>query len=144
MTAALPKSRVARQLARLNAIACGPGAVRVPPSVVGVHLSFKFQYENGHMGPRKFWRENLPQVQFHNPGLSISVERKYANSVDDTATIPAHLSIKFQDGKEQVINVQHKHSNEILKSFIEATGATVIPVEEQPVLKREDRRAARK
>lgn len=95
MSSALPKSRIPRQLARLNAIARGPGAVRLPAEVKSINLAFKYQNKNGHMGPRKFWQDSLPQVQFHNQTVPIAVERTFANSPEEHATIPATLSIMF-------------------------------------------------
>lgn len=133
---ALPKSKIPRQLARLNVISSGPGAVRVPADVKSVNLSFKFQNSHGHMGPRKFWQANLPQIQFHNPTLPISVNRTYANSLEEHASIPAVLSIKFENGSEKSVNVKNKFSLDILEDFIRLSGATKVPLEEQPVLKK--------
>ena len=48
----LPSARIPRQLARLNAIARGPGAIKLPANVKAINLSFKFQNKDGHMGPR--------------------------------------------------------------------------------------------
>lgn len=137
-TAALPKSRVPRQLAFLNRIARGPGAVKLPSNIQAINLAFKFQNSNGHMGPRKFWRENLPQVQFHNPSIPISVQRKWATNNEEKSSIPATLTILFSDGSQKSVNVQHKHSSDILAQFIEITGATPVPLEDQPLLKKLD------
>ncbi|KAF5104146.1 hypothetical protein DV451_000886 [Geotrichum candidum] len=133
----LPSARIPRQLARLNAIARGPGAIKLPANVKAINLSFKFQNKDGHMGPRKFWQKNLPQVQFHNPATPISVSRKFAVTPEEAGKVPAVLSITFADGSEKSVNVKHKHSDEILEDLIRLTEATPVPIEEQPLLTRQ-------
>lgn len=92
---AIPKARIPRQIYQLNKISRGPAAVRLPPNVQSINLSFKAQNANGHMGPRKFWREFLPQVQFHNPNLPISVNRIHASTPKEHKTLPAILKVQF-------------------------------------------------
>ncbi|VVT55006.1 mitochondrial 54S ribosomal protein mL61 [Magnusiomyces paraingens] len=138
MFKALPKSRVPRQIALLNRISSGPAAVNLPTKVSSIALSFKFQNSNGHMGARRFWQLYLPQVQFNNPQVPISINRFWANNREEHANIPATLTITFADGSSKAIPVQHKHSDEILKEFIEAAGATPIPIEQQVIIKKSD------
>lgn len=138
MYKALPKSRLPRQLAVLNRISSGSAAVALPKNVASVALAFKFQNCNGHMGPRKFWQTCLPQVQFNNPSVPISVSRVWASSKTDHADIPATLTVNFTDGSSKSVNVQHKHSDAILAEFISLANATPIPVDQQVILKNKD------
>ncbi|KAM0321722.1 hypothetical protein ACHAQA_009961 [Verticillium albo-atrum] len=57
----------------------GPGAAVLPPTVSRIHLEFAKTYNNGHMGPRRFWRDILPRLKFHNPSIPMIVNRKEDN-----------------------------------------------------------------
>lgn len=104
------------------------------------------------MQTRKFWRENLPRVQFFNPSLPITVIRVEPEA-GEAKQVPAVLKVEFstytrshcmtlhvyrglvliltlttEDGEVKKVDVKHKHSSEILKLFVKMTGAT--PAEE--------------
>ncbi|CEP20707.1 hypothetical protein BN1211_0637 [Cyberlindnera jadinii] len=79
------------------------------------------------MQTRKFWRENLPRVQFFNPSLPITVIRVEPEA-GEAKQVPAVLKVEFKDGEVKKVDVKHKHSSEILKLFVKMTGAT--PAEE--------------
>lgn len=73
---------------------------------------------------RKFWKENLPRVQFHNPKLPIKVVRiEPDNPREDYKKVPAILKIHYADGSVKDADVKHKHSEEILEEFIKLTNA---------------------
>lgn len=129
--ASLPKARIPRQLARLNAISQGPAALIMPDSVAAISLSFKYQNSNGHMGPRKFWRQLLPSIQFYNQSLPISVSRQWAHSPQEHDSIPATLTVAFADGSSKSINAQYKISSDILNELILLTGAKQVPQADQ-------------
>lgn len=44
---------------------------------------------NGHIGARRFWRECLPRLKFHNPAIPITVKQ-----IDDQ-NYPAYLTLYF-------------------------------------------------
>lgn len=69
----------------------GPGAAILPPNVVRLHLEFAHRMGDGHMGPRKFWQENLPRLKYYNPAVPMIVNR---HLVQDG---PAVLSIYIRD-----------------------------------------------
>lgn len=72
----IPKSGISRQIARLNSIASGPGAIKLPANITRLNLKFeKNAINRGHLGAQRFWKDMLPQVQFHNPQIPISVQR---------------------------------------------------------------------
>ncbi|ODQ56723.1 hypothetical protein WICANDRAFT_107655 [Wickerhamomyces anomalus NRRL Y-366-8] len=119
----LTASRFTRQITRLNLISSGPGSVTVGQNVKNVELLFKRLNTDGHMGARKFWRENLPRVQFHNPALPIQVTRVEVANASEHAKVPAILKVTYADGKTAQVDVKNKHSSDILNDFINLTGA---------------------
>lgn len=123
----LPKSRTSRHFERLNLLSSGPGSVIVSPEVKSVELVFNFKTGQGHVGSKKFWRDNLPRVQFHNPELPIQVLR-VKTPLEEQGKIPSLLTVNFKDGKTEKLDVKNKHSDEILKEFIRITKAE--PAEE--------------
>lgn len=56
-------------------------------------MEFAHRLNDGHMGPRKFWRENLPRLKYHNPEVPIIVNRTHEQ------TGPATLSIYVSGGE---------------------------------------------
>ncbi|CDR45939.1 CYFA0S20e02080g1_1 [Cyberlindnera fabianii] len=95
MYKSLPKARFGRHFERLNLLSSGAGSVTVPAEVKSVELIFKKRTPDGHMGPRRFWRENLPRVQFHNPELPIRVVR-IEPEAGEYKKVPALLKINFR------------------------------------------------
>ncbi|KAK1754588.1 CI-B8 domain-containing protein [Echria macrotheca] len=128
----------------------GPGAAILPPNVTKIHLEFARKMEGGHMGPRKFWRENLPRLKFWNPAVPMIVNR-----IADPLG-PAILTVYLREGggplakadvsqpssatdgmskapppandeKVLVVDMKGLRSDEILKEFLKKTSA--VPVE---------------
>lgn len=108
-----------------------------------IQLDFAFRIEDGHAGPRKFWRQYLPRLKYHNPSVSMTVNR----TTDQTA--PAILTVFFatpgsaasssssassasgeQNEITDRIDMKHKRDNEILDQFMHITKA--IPYEATP------------
>ncbi|KAK3985810.1 CI-B8 domain-containing protein [Cladorrhinum sp. PSN332] len=130
----------------------GPGAAVLPSEVTRVHLEFAHKFNDGHMGPRKFWQQNLPRLKFWNPAVPMIVNRTH----DQTG--PATLSIYFQEPGSTVqsdnampssstqgdakapppaegervvtIDMKHRRSDMILQDFLAKTGA--VPVKPTP------------
>ncbi|KAK1772975.1 CI-B8 domain-containing protein [Phialemonium atrogriseum] len=134
----------------------GPGAALLPPDVTRIHIEFAKKNSEGHMGPRKFWRESLPRLKFWNPAIPMIVNR----TTDQAG--PATMTLYFRDGSKDAdaaaaaaeegaqseiassadgfakapepaqgertvsINMKALHSSIILKEFMEKTGA--VPV----------------
>lgn len=101
--------------ARLAQVRSGLGAARLAEDVVG--LTVWIGHDNGHgrMGCRKFWREHLPRIQFHNPQLSITVQRAEHNG-------QAALHIHRVTGTT-IVDMRHKHSDEICRALLEHAGS---------------------
>ncbi|ODV94040.1 hypothetical protein PACTADRAFT_50936 [Pachysolen tannophilus NRRL Y-2460] len=132
----LPNGRFTKQVARLNLISNYPSsAIKLPSTISSIDLIFKRTNSAGHMGPRKFWRNNLPTVQFHNPNIPITVTRIETESKDESEKCPATLTINYQDGQKKLIDLKYKHSDEILKEFTEITQAQVVEENDIPTIK---------
>ncbi|KAI1279683.1 CI-B8 domain-containing protein [Xylaria sp. FL0933] len=68
----------------------GPGAAILPPEITRIHMDFALKWNDGHFGPRKFWRTCLPRLKYWNPAIPMLVNRS-----NDQAG-PATMSIYFR------------------------------------------------
>jgi hypothetical protein len=87
------KSIVARNIKQMNKIASGPGALKVPSSV----SSIKLQFSPKNLEARHFWKQVLPQIQFHNPELPIAVQRFDESSKDLKQALILTLGKQIRD-----------------------------------------------
>ena len=114
-------------------------------------MDFAIRVDGGHFGPRKFWRLHLPCLKYHNPSVSMTVSRT-TNQLG-----PATMTIFFSsplegpntaiddsaqdsstDERIEIIDIKHKHSDDILQQFMQLTrAAEVRPSEEEKLLLRE-------
>ncbi|KAK0639336.1 CI-B8 domain-containing protein [Cercophora newfieldiana] len=143
----------------------GPGAAVLPPNVTRIHLEFAKRINGGHMGPRKFWQENLPRLKFWNPQVPMIVNRcddterpatltlyfrddgapakiegtQLSSAADGTSTAPA----PSQGERTVVLDIKGLHSEKILEEFMAKTSATNVqltPQEEMELRELEDLR----
>ncbi|EMR08891.1 hypothetical protein PNEG_02674 [Pneumocystis murina B123] len=112
-------TKAAEKLAR---ILMGPGAFKLPSDIHGLTLFMAFKNKDGHMGPRKFWKDYLPSIQFHNPYLHIQVCRSHKEK-------EAKLKIHQKSGDIE-LDMKHKHALDICREFIEKTKAVAVGKEE--------------
>lgn len=130
-------------------------------------MEFAHRLNDGHMGGRKFWKENLPRLKYHNPEVPMIVNRTHEQTGPATLSIymsgdaprqqPAQIegppgeapkrAVAITDvwrtiassstgsarapppaeGETVVtINMKNVRSTEILKQFLEKTGATEV------------------
>ncbi|EMC95050.1 hypothetical protein BAUCODRAFT_35049 [Baudoinia panamericana UAMH 10762] len=82
--------RMRKMQARLLAIRLGSGAFVLPKDVKRIHMRFAAKLEGGHMGPRKFWRHELVRLKYHNPAVSMTVDR--TARPEDDATLSIHYA----------------------------------------------------
>ena len=102
-------------------------------------MDFATKINGGHFGPRKFWREYLPRLKFHNPAVSMSVNR--STDQDGPATMTIFLSEPTVQRKEsssdahrapvlgervEVIDMKNKRDSEIFGEFLNITGAVEV------------------
>ncbi|THW88025.1 hypothetical protein D6D15_06271 [Aureobasidium pullulans] len=80
-----------RKLQTLLSIRLGPGAAVLPKEVSRIHMRFAPKIDGGHMGPKKFWRHELVRLKFHNPAISMTLDRTAPQ------TDPALMTIFFAD-----------------------------------------------
>ncbi|KAK3343795.1 CI-B8 domain-containing protein [Lasiosphaeria hispida] len=136
------------------ALRTGPGAAILPENVSRIHIEFCHRMNGGHMGPRKFWQENLPKIKFWNPAVPIIVNRL------EILDGPAKMTIYFRDNQKSapstqstiqlnssstgtspapvpadgertvVVDMKARHSTEILSDFLALTSA--VPVKATP------------
>ncbi|CAH0059560.1 unnamed protein product [Clonostachys solani] len=135
---------------------CGPGAAILPSEVTRIHMDFAFRLNNGHMGPKKFWKEILPRIKYHNPSVPMIVNRHTNNDRPPVMTIylrkpdasptsdpaPVQPASSWADlskatppaADERVVTIdmQNKHSSTILEFFLAETRAlTIAPTKEE-------------
>ncbi|KAI3323749.1 CI-B8 domain-containing protein [Xylariaceae sp. AK1471] len=68
----------------------GPGAAILPPEITRIHMDFAMKWNDGHFGPRKFWRTCLPRLKYWNPAIPMLVNRF------ENQAAPATMSIYFR------------------------------------------------
>lgn len=115
------------------------------------------------MGPRKVWREYLPRLKYHNPAVSMTVDRSpehsgpatlsvffapTTNATSNSATAsPAPTSSTSGDkvpsdhtpwDRVEAIDMKHKKAEEILERLMQVTKAqAVVATSEEEVEMRE-------
>ncbi|KAI0532226.1 mitochondrial ribosomal protein L51 [Xylaria digitata] len=85
-----PGKRMHILQAKLLNLRHGPGAAILPPEITRIHMDFAVRWNDGHFGPRKFWRICLPRLKYWNPAVPMLVNR----SEDQSS--PATMSIYFR------------------------------------------------
>lgn len=131
----------------------GSGAIVLPNDVKQLHLQFAPKINNGHAGARKFWRNALPRLKYHNPSIPVTVTRikdqespavltlAFGEPVSSLARDRNSLfpmtpasSVLDQPGidRKEVIDVTDLHDSEILVRLKNLTKAvSVIPTMEE-------------
>ncbi|KAL8728759.1 MAG: hypothetical protein Q9166_005191 [cf. Caloplaca sp. 2 TL-2023] len=137
----------------LYSVRLGHGAAILPRDVKRIHLDFAFKLNDGHFGARKVWRNYLPRLKYHNPAVSMTVNRTqnqagqatltvfYASPSDITShtissapssstspTAPTSDHTPFD--RTETINMKHRHESEILSELLDLTKA--VPVVATP------------
>ncbi|KAI4177341.1 MAG: hypothetical protein LQ343_000321 [Gyalolechia ehrenbergii] len=136
-------------VAQLLTVRLGAGAALLPRDVKRIHLDFASKFNDGHLGARKVWRNHLPRLKYHNPAVSMTVNRSqdqagpailtifYTSPHDPaTATIPPRPTASItQDTpasshtpfeRTKTINMKHRHESDILSELMGLTKATPV------------------
>ena len=115
-------------------------------------MDFAEKQNEGHLGPRKFWRSYLPRLKYHNPAISMTVHRTTNQSGPATMTIflstEGLVSVTpttdfMTNEKVTTIDMKHRHESEILKDLLKITQAQVVdatPEEELQLQQLEEQR----
>ncbi|EGX47875.1 hypothetical protein TWF173_006636 [Orbilia oligospora] len=136
-----PTSRMRWLRAKLYSVRNGTGAAVLPPNISRIALSFNYKSNNGHMGPRKFFRECLPRLKYHNPEVDMIVTRK--DALEGPATLTIHFSDVPVDNKLQFkkkqpttpvvretistidIDMLNRYPDDIMAELVQKTSATL-------------------
>lgn len=121
----LPRG-VQRQISNLNSLTSGLGAIKFPENVQRLELRLNRLVNESNAGAKRFWRTELPPIQFYNPRIPISVRR-----FDTANARKSELIIDFRDGTSHTVSADHKPQSEILQELIKATKAQPVSEEEQ-------------
>ncbi|TVY43708.1 hypothetical protein LSUB1_G000642 [Lachnellula subtilissima] len=143
---------IAQRMTRLKELLrlkVGGGAAILPPEVTRLHMDFVMTYDDGHKGPRNFWRNDLRRLKFYNPAIPMTVSR--TENPDDPAlmtihfasasaaasipppvsTTPATPSSPASTGRTEVFNIKSRKRYEILEQLMTLTNAKKIEPTEQ-------------
>lgn len=123
-----------------------------------LHLTYARKIYNGHQGARHFWRNCLPRLKYHNPGIPMTVQQTtdqdgpaaltiyFAERVGSTATAIAgktqvtdkHAPVPGSNEKTAVMDVKGLNWEEIWTRVQASTGAREVPAstEDEAELKR--------
>jgi large subunit ribosomal protein MRP49 len=135
---------------KLIQLKCGSGAAILPPDVTRIHMDFAASKGGGHVGARKFWKEQLPRLKYHNPSVPMIVNRHKKNEKDPIMTVylrksadGAVLDSAFSQPGSSIVNMspaqpptsdervvhidmKNKHSSHILDFLLAETKATAL------------------
>ncbi|KAE8452827.1 hypothetical protein EG329_013099 [Mollisiaceae sp. DMI_Dod_QoI] len=142
-----------RTLRALLGIRLGPGAAILPLEVTRIHMDFARDIEDGHYGPRKFWRDCLPRLKYHNPAVPMTVNRtndqlgpaiitvhftstaaaestkpeisSTTTKQTSTGPVPASKSGPITE-RTETINMKDRQVSEILDQLLKLTKAKVV------------------
>ncbi|KAH0544847.1 hypothetical protein FGG08_001076 [Glutinoglossum americanum] len=122
----------------LLGIRIGPGAAILPKDVKRIHMEFAVKQNDGHLGPRKFWREHLPRLKYHNPAVAMTVSQTTDQSgpatmtifytSSSTITVPSTSTLPNNAPQERTVSIDMKHipASEILSRLSRLTGLETI------------------
>lgn len=106
----------------------------LPKNVSKIHMVFAARMKDGHLGPRKFWRQCLPRLKYHNPTVSMTVER------NTNQEGPAVMTVHFTEAdaakeaeKVVTIDMKYKHESEILAQVMELTKAEPVSATQEEI-----------
>ncbi|KAI9932744.1 hypothetical protein ASPWEDRAFT_33678 [Aspergillus wentii DTO 134E9] len=78
-----------------------PTATKEFPAITRLHLTYARKIYGGHQGARHFWRNCLPRLKYHNPGVPMSVKQT------DEQDGPAALTIYFAEEASKAAALNH-------------------------------------
>ncbi|GME49166.1 50s ribosomal protein Mrp49 [Neofusicoccum parvum] len=129
------------KLKELLAIRVGPGAAVLPKDVKRITMRMAPKIDDGHRGPKRFFKYILPRLKYRNPAVPITVDRKAAqtdpavmtiifgeagtNATTSTSNAAATSAPSGASSNDRVVTIQmkHKSESEILQQLYDATGA---------------------
>lgn len=134
-----PSKPLLKQIYRLNLISgASTKAYKLDSSkykTVELMLALKSVYGPA-AGLKKFWRENLPALKFHNEDVNFVVTRVRPNSDShqDICAIPNKIIVHDASGNKSEIDCKGKHASNILRKLVQLTNAEKVADSEIPRL----------
>ncbi|SGZ52226.1 CIC11C00000004822 [Sungouiella intermedia] len=124
----LPTSKILKQIARLNNITGTPRtAFKFGPLVKKIELIILLKnIFKASSGLKKFWRQNLPVLKYHNDDVEFTLTRVRAMSKEEIAQVPTKIVIHLADGTKSEVDCAMQTHNQILKKLVNSTGAVAI------------------
>ena len=109
-----------------------------------IHLDFAPKFNDGHLGARRVWRKYFPRLKYHNPAVSMTVNRSIdqegsatlsvffapaprlssasASPAPSSSTDPSTASSGHAPANRiATIDMKYKHESEILSRLLELT-----------------------
>lgn len=132
----LPASRILKQITRLNNIAgTTENAFKFSSKYTKIELFLiKDNIFGQAIGLKKFWRNNLPTLKFHNEDVNFVLTRINTTTKEDLAKCPTKIVIHDNADKKYEIDCANKLVSDILKEVVQVTEATPVPSSEIPVI----------
>ncbi|EPX70837.1 ribosomal protein Mrp49 [Schizosaccharomyces octosporus yFS286] len=114
----MPKS-FTKIKAVLDNVRVGQLAIPLPKNVVEVRVQYSLNNKNGHMGAKKFVKEYLPSLKYHNEHIKFNVEHKLPNVKAPTFSVHTSEGPLFSYG----MKLKHSEtiSNDIKAELLKAT-----------------------
>lgn len=134
----LPRSKLLKQIARLNLIAGTPKtAFKLGPQVkkVELFLLHKNIFVPG-AGLKKFWRQNMPVLKFHNDDVDFVTTRLIAENKEEVAKAPTKIIVHNKDGSSTEFDCALKTNSQILNELVKVTEGVKVSEENIPVIAR--------
>ncbi|KAE8373806.1 50S ribosomal protein Mrp49 [Aspergillus bertholletiae] len=139
---------------RIIDVRVGTGAAILPsvtsatkefPAITRLHLTYAQKIYGGHQGARHFWRNCLPRLKYHNPGLQMTVKQTqeqegpaaltiyFAERTSNAASLTAakvedkHAPAPESTEKTAVVDLKNLDYKEIWNKVKMMTGAQEVP-----------------
>ncbi|KAE8339155.1 hypothetical protein BDV24DRAFT_77207 [Aspergillus arachidicola] len=115
------------------------------PAITRLHLTYAQKIYGGHQGARHFWRNCLPRLKYHNPGLQMTVKQTqeqegpaaltiyFAERASNAASLTAakvedkHAPAPESTEKTAVLDLKNLDYKEIWNKVKMVTGAQDVP-----------------
>lgn len=130
----LPKSRIPKQVARLNQIAgSSENAFKFGPRYTKMEIFLINQTKQpASKGLKFFWRQHMPTLKFHNEDFGFVLKRV---KVDDPAAadkVPVRIDLYDAAHNKTEIDCSFKSESDILAELLNKTEATPVAEAEIP------------
>lgn len=125
----LPKSRILKQITRLNNISGSPQtAYKFDPKYTKLEVYLiKNSVLGSAIGLRKFWRQRLPTFKFHNENVDFVFKRIVTQTKEDLAKCPTKIVIHDSMGNKNEIDCSNETVDGIFEKVVKATEASPVP-----------------